>query len=63
MLAADNMVIASYMMINISIRLYPDFNDCFRYRDVGLEAAQSLLEYLDYDNSDDANRLISWPWI
>ena len=48
-LAADNMVIASYMMINISIRLYPVFNDCFRYRDVDLEAAQSLLEYLDYD--------------
>ena len=48
-LAADNMVIASYMMINITIRLYPDFDDCFRYRDVGLKAAETLLEYLDYD--------------
>lgn len=48
-LAADNMVIASYMMINITIRLYPDFDDCFKYRDIGLKAANTLLEYLDHD--------------
>ena len=47
--ALDGMVIAAYMMINLSIRLYPEFDDCFHYRDEGMKAARKLLEYLDHD--------------
>ena len=46
-IALDNMVVATYMMVNISIRLYPDEDICFKYRDRGLEAAYELLEYLE----------------
>ena len=49
-LAEDSMVIAAYMMVNLSIRLFPEINDCFRYRDVGLGAAERLLEHLEPEN-------------
>ena len=45
-LALDNMVIASCMMMNLSIRFYPEMDDCYRYRDIGLKAAYELLDYL-----------------
>ena len=45
-LALDNMVIAACMMMNLSIRFYPDMDDCYRYRDIGLKAAYELLDYL-----------------
>ena len=48
-LALDNMVISAYMMINLTIRLYPDEDVCFHYRDVGLKAAYRLLEFLEPD--------------
>ena len=46
-IALDNMIIATYMMVNITIRLYPDSDICFKYRDKGLDAAYELLEYLE----------------
>ncbi len=48
-LALDNMIISAYMMINLTIRLYPDEDACFHYRDVGLKAAYRLLEFLEPD--------------
>ena len=48
-LALDSVVISSYMMVNLTTRLYPEFDYCFRYRDIGLNAANQLLEYLDKD--------------
>ncbi len=48
-LALDNMIISAYMMINLTIRLYPDEDACFHYRDVGLRAAYRLLEFLEPD--------------
>ncbi|MBO5564542.1 MAG: HD domain-containing protein [Lachnospiraceae bacterium] len=45
-LALDSMVIASYMMFNLTYRLYPEFSYCFNYRDSGFDAAMKLLEYL-----------------
>jgi len=45
-LALDNMVIASCMMMNLSMRFYPDMDDCYHYRDIGLKAAYELLDYL-----------------
>ena len=47
--ALDSMVISCYMMINLTVRLYPEDDICFRYRDKGLEAAYELLTYLDKD--------------
>ena len=47
--AADNMVIAAYMMMNLSLRFYPDLDGCFRYRDIGLRAAYMILEHLPKD--------------
>ena len=34
-------------MLNLTLRLYPDYDLCFHYRDVGLDAAKKLLGYLD----------------
>lgn len=51
-LALDNMIISAYMMINLTIRLYPDEDACFHYRDVGLKAAYRLLEFLEPDKFD-----------
>ena len=48
-LALDNMIISAYMMINLTIRLYPDEDACFHYRDAGLKAAYRLLEFLEPD--------------
>ena len=45
-LALDNMVVAACMMMNLSMRFYPNMDDCYRYRDIGLKAAYELLEYL-----------------
>ena len=47
--AADSMVIATYMMMNLSLRFYPDLDGCFRYRDIGLRAANMILEHLPKD--------------
>ena len=44
--ALDNMIIAAYMMVNLTGRLYPELNVCFRYRDVGLDAGRRILAYL-----------------
>ena len=46
-IALDNMIVSTYMMVNITIRLYPDEDICFKYRDKGLEAGYELLEYLE----------------
>ncbi len=46
-LALDSMVISAYMMLNLTLRLYPDCDLCFRYRDIGLSAARELLTYLE----------------
>jgi len=46
-IALDNMIISTYMMVNITIRLYPNEDICFKYRDRGLEAAYEMLEYLE----------------
>ena len=51
-LANDSMVIAAYMMLIMTIRLYPERDDCFRYRDVGLESAKRLLSYLPPEQFD-----------
>lgn len=48
-LALDNVVISSYMMLNLTLRLYPEYDYCFKYRDIGLKAAHELIEYLDKD--------------
>ena len=45
--ALDGMVIAAYMMLNLTIRLYPELDSCFTYRDEGLRAARRLLEFLE----------------
>ena len=45
--AWDVMIIAAYMMVNLTLRLYPERDDCFRYRDKGLQAAYAMLEYLE----------------
>ena len=45
--ALDNMIISTYMMVNITIRLYPDKDICFKYRDKGLAAGYEMLEYLE----------------
>ena len=47
LLAYDEMVASTYMMLNLTIRLYPESDMCFRYRDKGLEAGYHLLDYLD----------------
>ncbi len=46
-LALDNIVIAAYSMMASTLRLYPEYDICFKYRDVGIEAADRLTEYLD----------------
>jgi len=48
-LAADSMVVATYMMMNLSLRFYPDLDGCFVYRDTGLRAARMILEHLPKD--------------
>ena len=45
-LAEDGMVIGAYMMLNLSIRLYPPVEHCFHYRDIGLRAARHILDQL-----------------
>ena len=45
-IALDNMIISTYMMVNITIRLFPDKDICFKYRDKGLAAGYEMLEYL-----------------
>lgn len=50
--ALDNMIISTYMMVNITIRLYPDKDICFKYRDRGLAAGYEMLEYLLTIDSD-----------
>lgn len=45
-IALDNMIISTYMMVNITIRLFPDKDICFKYRDKGLVAGYEMLEYL-----------------
>ena len=49
LIAYDEAVVSSYMMLNLTIRLYPETDICFRYRDLGLEACYKILEYLDKD--------------
>ena len=46
-LALDGMIIATYMMVNLTIRLYPALDICFKYRDEGMEAAKRLLVHLE----------------
>ena len=48
-LAYDEAVASAYMILNMTIRLYPQNDYCFRTRDKGLEAGYHLLEYLDKD--------------
>lgn len=48
-LALDSVVISCYMMFNLTTRLYPDYDICFKYRDIGMEAGYKILEYLDKD--------------
>ena len=49
LLAYDEAVASAYMMLNLTIRLYPENDICFHYRDVGLNACEHILEYLDKD--------------
>ena len=46
-LSLDNIVMASYAMLMTSLRLYPCFDICFKYRDKGLEAAERIISYLE----------------
>ena len=46
-IALDNMVLSTYMMLNLTMRLYPELSVCFDYRDEGLAAAKRLHEYLE----------------
>lgn len=48
-LAHDQMVIASYMMFNVTARLYPERDYCFRYRDMGIRSALWLIQQLQHD--------------
>ena len=45
-LALDGLVIAAYMMINLTTRLYPEYDYFIRYREAGMRAAYELLEHL-----------------
>lgn len=47
LLALDNMVMASYAMLTVTLRLYPCYDICFKYRDNGINAANRIIEYLD----------------
>ena len=44
--ALDGMIIAAYMMVNLTVRLYPELDDFTRYRAVGLAAAKKMMSYL-----------------
>ena len=46
-LARDNLVVSSYLMFNMLRRLYPDIDQCYRFRDVGIAAGKRLLAYLE----------------
>ena len=46
-LALDNMVISTYTMVNLTIRLYPYLDVCYKYRDEGIKAALKILDYLE----------------
>lgn len=49
LIAYDEVVSSAYMMLNLTIRLYPESDICFHYRDLGLDACKHILEYLDKD--------------
>ena len=49
LVAYDEAVASAYMMLNLTIRLYPESDICFHYRDLGLDACRHILEYLDKD--------------
>ena len=42
----DLIVMSSYVLLTSTLRLYPSYDYAFTYRDVGLEAAKRILEYL-----------------
>lgn len=46
LLALDNMVMAAYTMFSVTQRLYPCFDICFAYRDLGISSAERILSYL-----------------
>ena len=45
-IALDLIVMASYLLMVMTRRLYPSFNYTCQYRDIGLDAANGILEYL-----------------
>lgn len=45
--ALDNIVISSYMMLNTTKRLYPDYDNYLEYVDIGLETSKRIISYLD----------------
>lgn len=45
-LALDGMIIAAYMMLNLTLRLAPEYTVCYEYRDMGIAAGKRLMEYL-----------------
>ncbi len=48
-LALDNIVMANYALLTATLRLYPCYDICFKYRDNGIAAAKRMIEYLDKD--------------
>ncbi len=45
--ALDNLTMAAYAMLMVTLRLYPSFNIFFRYRDAGYDAADEIIRYLE----------------
>ena len=45
--ALDDLVISSYTMMHMTCRLAPTYTVCYEYRDIGLDAARRILEYLE----------------
>ena len=45
----DTLIIATYMMVNMTQKLSPDYDYYINFRNVGYDAAKKLLAYLDKD--------------
>ena len=48
-LALDTMVMVCYTILTATLRLYPSSDICFKFRDIGLDAAGRLINYLEPD--------------
>ena len=46
-LTLDTMVMVCYTILTATLRLYPSSDICFRFRDIGIDAAGRLINYLE----------------